>query len=201
MKKTLFRHNIQSYLKCVALGIVAGLLVAFFSRFPGDDLWTFALFSSQTFGFWICTCSLIALSSEKNYVAGINVGLYVYLMFYVTGIFKRLATVTKGYNSMTYFYHGFWQELAYGLIPAAICFILAFVLWYGRKDKTVFIILRFAPALCIFSEAVSAWLVVATRGQNLFIALVDTVCTVVYLLIILQTSDFRKMRTNSSLPG
>jgi len=201
MKKTLFRHNIQSYLKCVALGIVAGLLVAFFSRFPGDDLWAFALFSSQNLGFWIFTCSLIALFSKKNYVAGINVGLYVYWMFYVTGIFKRLATVTKGYNSMTYFYHGFWQELTYGLIPATICFILAFVLWYGRKDKTVFIILRFAPALCIFSEAVSAWLVVATRGQNLFMALVDTVCTVVYLLIILQTSDFRKMRTNSSLPG
>lgn len=133
MKKSLFKHNIKSYLLCSALGIVAGLLVTFFSRFPHDDLWGFALFSSQTFGFWICTCSLIALFSEKNYVAGINVGLYVYLMFYVTGIFKRLAIVTKGYNSMTYFYNGFWQELAYGLIPVAVCFVLAFVLWYGKK--------------------------------------------------------------------
>ena len=130
-----------------AFGILAGLAVAFFSRFPSDDLWAFSLFSSNSLGFWIFTCSLIALFGEKNYVAGSHVALYVYLMFYVTGIFKRLAVVIKGYNDMVYFYNGFWQELAYGLIPAAVCFVLAFVLWYGRKDKPVFVVLRFIPAL------------------------------------------------------
>ena len=192
MKKILFQNKISSYLIASFLGVVAGLAVAFFSQFPADDLWSFAFFSSGSLGFWMFTCSLIALFSEKNYVAGINVGIYVYLMFYVTGIFKRLTIVQKGYNDMSYFYHGLWQELAYGLIPAAVCFILAFVLWYGRKDKIACVILRFAPALCIFAEAVSVWMVVATRGQILFMALVETVCTIVYLLIILKSSDFKK---------
>ena len=192
VKKILFQNKISSYLIASFLGVVAGLAVAFFSQFPADDLWSFAFFSSGSLGFWMFTCSLIALFSEKNYVAGINVGIYVYLMFYVTGIFKRLTIVQKGYNDMSYFYHGLWQELAYGLIPAAVCFILAFVLWYGRKDKIACVILRFAPALCIFAEAVSVWMVAATRGQILFMALVETVCTIVYLLIILKSSDFKK---------
>lgn len=192
MKKALFKHNIKSYLLCSALGIVAGLLVAFFSRFPGDDLWAFALFSSQTFGFWICTCSLIALSSEKNYVAGINVGLYVYLMFYVTGIFKRLAIVTKGYNSMTYFYHGFWQELAYGLIPAAVCFVLAFALWYGRNNKPFFIVLRFTPFVFIAAEAVLSIIHVISIGQGLFMAVMDTCCAFAFLFTVIKASDFKK---------
>ena len=194
MKKILFQNKISSYLIASFLGVVAGLAVAFFSQFPADDLWSFALFSSGSLGFWMFTCSLIALFSEKNYVAGINVGLYVYWMFYVTGIFKRLTIVQKGYSDISYFYCGFLEELLYGLIPAAVCFILAFVLWYGRKDKTVFVILRFAPALCIFAETVSDWVVVAIRGQNLFMALVETVCTFVYLLIILKMSDFKKQK-------
>ena len=192
MKKALFRHNIKSYLVCSALGIIAGLLVAFFSRFLGDDLWGFALFSSQTFGFWMCTCSLIALFSEKNYVAGINVGLYVYLMFYVTGIFKRLAIVTKGYNSMTYFYHGFWQELAYGLIPAVVCFILAFVLWYGRKKKPLFIALRFVPFVFIVAEAILSMIHVISMRQGLFMMIVDTFCAFAYLFTVIKASAFKK---------
>lgn len=191
MKKICFFNRIGSYLIVAVLGVLAGLAVAFFSRFPADDLFAFSLFSSMTVGFWICTCSLIALFSEKNYVAGINVGLYVYLMFYVTGIFKRLTTVINGYNDMPYFYHGLWQELAYGLIPAAGCFLLAFILWYGRKYKPVFVMLRFAPVLCIFVEAVLCWQAVVSQRQNLFMAIIDTVCTVLYFLIILKTSDFR----------
>ena len=177
---------------CSALGIVAGLLVAFFSRFPGDDLWAFALFSSQTFGFWICTCSLIALLSEKNYVAGINVGLYVYLMFYVTGIFKRLAVVTKGYSSMTYFYHGFWQGLAYGLIPAAVCFVLSFVLWYGRKNKPLFIALRFVPFVFIAAEAILNIIHVISMGQGLFMMVTDAFCAFVFLFTVIKASEFKK---------
>lgn len=195
MKKICFFNKPESYIIVAVSGIIAGLLVAFFSRFPSDDLWAFSLFSSSSLGFWFFTCSLIALFSEKSYVAGINVSIYVFLMFYVTGIFKRLTIVIKGYNQMTYFYQGLWQELAYGLIPAAVCFVLAFVLWFGRKNKPVFVLLRFAPALCILTEAVLDWIVVAQRHRNLFMALVETACAVVYLLIILNTSEFAKKHT------
>ena len=192
IKKTLFKHSLKSYLLCCLLGIVAGLLVALFSRFPADDLWAFALFSSQTFGFWIFTCSLIALLSDRNYSAGINVALYVYFMFYVTGIFKRLALINKGYNTMTYFYDGLWQELAYGALPAAVCFALAFALWYGRKNKTPFIILRFIPFVFILIEAILSFIHVIGTGQGLFMTVVDTLCAFTYLFIVIKVSDFQK---------
>ena len=192
IKKTLFKHSLKSYLLCCLLGIVAGLLVALFSRFPADDLWAFALFSSQTFGFWIFTCSLIALLSDRNYSAGINVALYVYFMFYVTGIFKRLALINKGYNTMTYFYDGLWQELAYGALPAAVCFALAFALWYGRKNKTPFIILRFIPFVFILIEAILSFIHVIGTGQGLFMTVVDALCAFAYLTIIIKASDSQK---------
>ena len=186
IKKTLFRHSLKSYLLCCVLGIVAGLMVAFFSQFPADDLWAFALFSSQTFGFWIFTCSLIALFTDKNYSAGINVALYVYFMFYITGIFKRLALINKGYNTMTYFYDGLLQELVYGALPAAVCFVLAFALWYGRKNKTLFIVLRFIPFVFILVEAILNLIHVVGMGQGLFMTVVDTFCAFAYFFIVIH---------------
>ncbi len=188
MNKVFFRNNIKSYLLCSGLGIAAGLLVAFFSRFPADDLWAIALFSSSTFGFWIFSCSLIALFSERHYSAGINVTLYVYFMFYITGIFKRLAIVEKGYNTMSYFWDGLWQELAYGLLPALVCFALAFVLWYGRKKSKICVVLRFLPSLFIALEAAGCFVMVIIRGRGLFMTLVDSVSVFMFLFIVLKSS-------------
>ena len=192
MKKMFFKHNIKSYLLCSVLGIAAGLLVAFFSRFPHDDLWAFALFSSQSFGFWICTCSLIALFADKNYSAGINVALYVYFMFYVTGIFKRLAVANKGYSTMSYFYNGLWQGLAYGLLPAAVCFVLAFALWYGRGNKPFLIALRFLPFVFIAAEAILNTVHIISVGQGLFMTVIDIFCAFAFLFAVIKASDFRK---------
>lgn len=191
MERTLFNNKCSSYLLISLAGVSAGLLVAFFSRFPSDDLWSLALFSSMTFGFWMFTSSLIALYSSKNYVAGAHVALYVYFMFYVTGIFKRLTVVNNGYNTFDYFLNGLWQELAYGLPAAVGCFALAFLLWYGRKNKPISVVLRFAPLLFILAEAVTLWIVVFNRGQALFMAVIDTVCAAAYLLIILRSSHLK----------
>ena len=195
MEKTLFKNNWKSYLLVTGFGIVAGLLVAFFSRFPVDGLWAFSLFSSGTLGFWMFTTSLIVLFSGRNYVAAVNAALYVYFMFYVTGIFKRLAIVRKGYSSMEFFYAGLWQELAYGLVPAVVCAALAFVLWYGRKKKWYGVALRFLPAAYIVAEAVTLWVetlwtYIMLREGFLFMAIVDTVCLAAYLLIVIKASGF-----------
>ncbi|MBP5313059.1 MAG: hypothetical protein J6112_09545 [Clostridia bacterium] len=187
MTKELFKNDFRSYAAVSLLGIAAGLTVAFFSRFPADDFWGLAFFSSGTFGFWFFSSSLIALFSSKNYVAGINVACYVYFMFYLTGIFKRLAIVQKGYNTMQYFLEGLWQELAYGLPYAAICFGLAFALWYGRKNKVIFVILRFLPAGFIFAELVILTIGFISSGRGLFMPLVDALCLAVYLTIMLRT--------------
>ena len=192
MEKTFFRHHIKSYLCCSVLGIAAGLLVAFFSQFPSDDLWAFALFSSQNLGFWICTCALITLFSDQRSSAGINVALYVYFMFYITGVFKRLVIVNKGYQAMSYFYTGLWQKLAYGLLPAAVCFVLAFVLWHARRNKPLFIALRFMPLVLIVAEAISNMICVICRGQGLFMTVIDSFCAIAYLLTVIKVSDLKK---------
>ena len=191
MQNEIFRNKWNSYVLISLIGIFAGLLVAFFSLFPSDDLWGLANFSSGTLAFWIWTSSLIALFSSSHYVAGVHVSLYIYFMFYVTGIFKRLAIVNSGYNTDSYFYEGLWLELKYGLLPALICFFLAFFLWYGRKNNIFCRILRFAPLMVILLEAIGCWWAVINNHQNLFMAIVDSICSVTYPLIILKFSACR----------
>ena len=190
MTKVVFSNRIRSFLLVMLFGIIGGALVGFFEQFPHDDLWAFALFGSQTIGFWMCTTSLIVLFSEKFYSAGINAFLYIFFMFYVTGIFKRLAMVQKGFADWPRFWNGFlsWGEYAYAGLWAAVCFLLGMVLWLGRKRKVVFVILRFLPALFILTEAIHLWSNVAQKGIGLFMALVDTVCLIVFILIIVRAS-------------
>lgn len=194
MERIIFKHEFKSYVFISSLGVLAGLLVAFFSQFPHDDLWSLALFSSMTCGFWICTCSLIALFSSNQYAAGLNVALYVYFMFYVTGIFKRLAVVQHGYNTISYFYNGFWQELAYGLPYAVGCFALALVLWHGRKSKPMHTVVRFLPLVFILAETVFLFIKVFTVKQGLFMSIVDTICAMAYGWIVINTSSKRGSR-------
>lgn len=195
--RIVFKNNLRAYLMASALGVFAGLLVAFFACFPGDGLWGLAFFSSQTFGFWVFTCSLIALFSSKHYTAGGCVALYVYFMFYITGLYKRLAVVLKMQNTWAYFFKGFYEEFSYGLLAAALCFALAFILWFARKDKPIFVLLRFAPLLVIAAEAIWLWLWVIYQNCFLFMAIVDTVCAAAYLSIILKRFNNRLLKRKS----
>ncbi len=187
MRKTVFKNTAASYLTVALLGVAAGAAVGFFMRFPADDLWGLAFFSSQTFGFWFFTTSLIVLFSEKCHTAAINAALYVYLMFFVTGVFKYLQNP----HNRSPFYEVLFFLLAYGYLPAIVCAVLGMVLWFGRKRKIPFVLLRFAPALCILAEAVM-FAVMLFGGRGLFMFIVDVVCFFAYLYIIIINSDFKK---------
>lgn len=183
MKTAVFKNSLLSYVLSILLGIAAGLAVAFFSRFPSDDLWGLAFFSSRTFGFWIFTCSLIALFSERHFTAGIHTALYVFFMFYVTGVFKHLVIVQKGYQPMSYFWNGLLSNLLYGLLPALACFALAFMLWYGRMTHPFSAVLRWMPAVCIAAEELLSIRFTVIRKQGLFTVLLDAVCLILYIAI------------------
>ena len=194
MEKALFHNRARSFLLIALFGIIGGALVGFFEQYPHDNLWAFALFGSMTFGFWMCTTSLIVLFSEKFYTAGINAFLYVAFMFYVTGIFKHLVLVSKGFQEWTDFWHSFadFRQYAYAILPGAVCFALGMVLWFGRKKNVIFVILRFLPALFILGEAIILWSRVISQGTGLFMAIIDTVCCILYLIIILKSSIWEK---------
>ena len=200
MTKIAFRNKIGSFLLIVLFGIIGGALVGFFEQYSHDDLWAFALFGSMTLGFWMCTTSLLVLFSEKFYTGGINAFLYVFFMFYVTGIFKRLAYVHNGFLNWDGFWRGFvyWGEYAYAGLWAAVCFVLGMILWFGRKRNVISVILRFLPALYILAEGVSLWSSVISRRTGLFMAIVDTVCLILYLYIIVRHSEGKRQEVNTT---
>ncbi len=199
MTKSIFKNNFKSYLAVIFLGIFAGLLVAFFSGFPADDLWSFSYFSSVTFGFWMFSVSTIVLLSEKKLTACLNSGIYVFLMFAVTGVYKSvrnymvnsLAFESQAEHLAFYGYShiGEWilqcaiDAFLYGIVPALVCAVLAFVLHFGRKPNVLGKILMILPALYILVETVILYIMLFSTGTMLFMAIVDTLCLAAYLMI------------------
>ncbi len=199
MTKTIFKNNFKSYLAVILFGIFGGLLVAFFSGLPADDLWSFSYFSSSTFGFWMFSVSTIVLLSEKKLTASLNSGIYVFLMFFVTGVYKAvrnymvnsLAFSSQAEHLAMYGYSNIGQwifqcaldSFLYGIVPALVCAVLAFVLHFGRKPNVIGKILMILPAVCILAETVIMYVLLFSTGTMLFMAIVDTLCLVAYLMI------------------
>lgn len=199
MVKGIFKNNLKSYLLVVGSGLFAGLLVAFFSDLPSDGPWAFSFFGSNTLGFWMFSVSAIVLLSEKKLTACLNSGIYVFLMFAVTGVYKYIRDYVRESaafeSSEEYFafcgYSGMgelilrcaFDAFIYGIIPALVCAMLAFVLHFGRKPNIFGKILMSLPALCILAEAVYMYFILFTEGTMLFMAIVDTLCLTGYILI------------------
>ena len=197
--KTIFKNNVKSYLIITFYGIVAGLLVAFFSDLPADGIWSFSYFGSSTLGFWMFSTSVIVLLSEKRLTASINAGVYVFLMFYITGIYKEIRNYSSniinyentseflllhGYSDFTeYIFTTLISSFVYGIIPAIICSLLAAVLWNGRKQNIFGKILIVLPVAFIVLEAVTFFISVFANHTMLFMALVDTLCVLAYILL------------------
>ena len=179
----LFKGNTMGYFAEAALGVAAGLLAAALSLLPHGTLWSFSSFGSGTIGFWMFSTSTIVLLSASPRVAAANSGIYVGLMFAVTGIFKTLRLIYSEY----YFTSGFLSMAAdlllYSVIPGLVCSALGTVLWYGRKGGRFSRLLLAAPLIVTAAEAAIMFFRVAAEGTMLFQAVLDTGCAAAYLFI------------------
>lgn len=192
MEYSLFKDNLKSYLIILILGILAGILVIFFSSFPSDDLWAFSYFSSETLSFWIFSTSIIVLFSEKRKTGVINAIIYILIMFLMTAIHKSFRTYLYGYtpyNSLLELSLNSLKDwLGYSVIPALLCGSLAFVLWNGRKENIAGKILKLLPIAFILLETISLFYTVFVNHTKLFPAIIDLVCLILYIIVILNYS-------------
>lgn len=188
------QHKIKHYMIISVLGIFAGLFVCFFSNFPQDNLWSFALFSSKSLGQWLLTCSLIVFFSKERKVAGISVGLYVYFMFFITGIGKLSRSINEGYNTLDFI--SVFDILLYGIVPAIACAVLALILFIAKKRNILGNMFLILPILFIIAEAGYMIFNVISNHTNLFMLLVDFTCIILYFYIL--KDEFRKIIKKSS---
>ena len=186
--KTLFRDNLTSYLTIFGLGVIAGLLVVLFCEFPNNDLWSFYYWSSDTFGFWMFSTSLIVLCSEKRKNAAVNAAIYIFLMFLITTVYMSFRMYWNGYThfeslaELSIRHMSGW--LLYSVPPAILCGVLGAVLWSGRKDHICGKILRILPAVFIFLETLWLFYNVFTEHTKLFSAIADLICLTAYCIVL-----------------
>lgn len=187
--RTLLRGRPLHYLLTAVFGILGGLLVAFIFGSPPDGLWAAAYWSSSVYGFWIFTASLLALWSEKRYVACIGSGLYIFFMFLVTTVYMSLRLFYRGSTPYETFLamalHSVFGWLWYSIPPALLCAGLAAVLWGGRKAGTIGAVLRWLPFAFLCLETGCLFFSVFTQSTRLFPALIDLLCTAGYFVLIL----------------
>ncbi len=141
----------------------------------------------------------IVLLSEKKLPASLNSGIYVLLMFFVTGVYKAVRNYmvnslifeSQAEHLAMYGYSNIGQWILqcaldaflYGLEPALVCALLAFVLHFGRKPNVFGKILMILPAVYILVETVIMYVLLFSTGTMLFMAIVDTLCLAGYILI------------------
>lgn len=181
--KNMLKHNYKSFIAVLFIGIFAGLLVVLFSDFPSGTLWSFSSFSSSTIGFWMFSTSTIVLFSEKRLTAGINAGLYVFLIFVITGIYKFLRSYLRGYSGTDSIFSQIPQIILYAIIPAVVCSILGLILWHGRSNTWLGKLLLLLPFIVILFETVLMFKQLIIQRTMLFQVLIDSVCAVIYFFI------------------
>lgn len=188
--KVIFRDNIKSYLLVLLIGILAGLLVVMCFLIPNNELWAFSYWSTETFGFWMFSTSLMVLLSEKRKTAIINAFMYVFIMFLIT-------TIYQSYKMYFNFYTPFDSEmellvssingwLLYSIIPSLICGILGAILWSGRKNKIYSKLFCALPAVFILIEMIILFISVFTNHTKLFSAITDLIWLILYIVFLIK---------------
>mgnify|MGYP004527787393 CR=1 FL=1 len=188
--KVIFRDNIKSYLLVLLIGILAGLLVVMCFLIPNNELWAFSYWSTETFGFWMFSTSLMVLLSEKRKTAIINAFMYVFIMFLIT-------TIYQSYKMYFNFYTPFDSKrellissingwLLYSIIPSLICGILGAILWSGRKNKIYSKLFCALPAVFILIEMIILFISVFTNHTKLFSAITDLIWLILYIVFLIK---------------
>ena len=188
--KVIFRDNIKSYLSVLLIGILAGLLVVMCFLIPNNELWAFSYWSTETFGFWMFSTSLMVLLSEKRKTAIINAFMYVFIMFLIT-------TIYQSYKMYFNFYTPFDSKrellissingwLLYSIIPSLICGILGAILWSGRKNKIYSKLFCALPAVFILIEMIILFISVFTNHTKLFSAITDLIWLILYIVFLIK---------------
>lgn len=186
--KVIFKDNIKSYSLIFLLSIIAGLSVVFFCEFPNNDLWAFSYWSSETFGFWMFSTSLIVLLSEKRKTATINSAIYIFVMFLITTIYKSFRLYLNGYTPFNSLIdlslNSIYGWLLYSVPPAIICGILGAILWSGRKNNIYSKILCILPGVFIFVESIILFYSVFINHTKLFSAITDLIWFILYVIFL-----------------
>ena len=186
--RDIIKNNFKSYLIISILGVLAGLVVWFFSQFPYDDLWSFSLFSSMSLGFWVFTSAVIVFFSKERKSAVISEMLYVYFMFFFTGVGKITRLVQSGAGVLN-FNNVFFDIIFYGVPYAIICGLLAHVLFNAKKRNILGNLLLLLPFIYILIELIDFSIKLFTNKTNLFMVIIDSLCLITY--IILFRKDFK----------
>ncbi len=186
--KDIIKNNFKSYFIISILGVLAGLVVCFFSQFPYNDLWSFGLFSSMSLGFWVFTSAVIVFFSKERNTAVISEMLYVYFMFFFTGVGKITRLVQSGAGSLN-FNNVFFDIIFYGVPYAIICGVLAYILFFAKKRNILGNLLLLLPFVYILIELIDFSVKLFINKTNLFMVIIDFLCLIIY--IVLFKKDFR----------
>ena len=180
--------NNKSYLLIFLLSIIAGLSVVFFCELPNNDLWAFSYWSSETFGFWMFSTSLIVLLSEKRKTATTNSTIYIFVMFLITTIYKSFRLYLNGYTPFNSLIdlslNSMYGWLLYSVPPAIICGILGAILWSGRKNNIYSKILCILPVVFIFVESIILFYSFFINHTKLFSAITDLIWFILYVIFL-----------------
>ncbi len=181
--KNIFYNNKKSYIFVILFGIAIGCMTFIFNIFPNNDLWVFSSFSTGTIGFWMFSCSVISLLSNKRITAFINVSVYVFLIFLIYYLFKNIKNISLTEIVLT---------VIYSIIIGIICGGLGVILWNGKLNGFIGLILISLPFAIILSESFVMFFAVFMYKRYLFQAIFDLLLGITYIFILKKEGVWHK---------
>lgn len=180
------KHTKKSYIQVICFGAIIGLITELLNLFPNDDLWGWSSIAGS-FGFWIFSTTFVICFSSSNINAMINTFLYLssmcssyYLLQGIVDFLTPNVTVDK-------FLH--WSHLFYWVGIAALCGLVAYVLFYWNK-KTVFGSALYAlPVAGMLVDTINNCIKFYYSHTNLANSILGVVCLLIMLVVLFKKAN------------
>ena len=202
----LLKDKLKSYMFVLIFGLIMGVMAGLTANLPGDDLWSVGYLGTGAYGFWMCSTSIIVLSSDKRKTAVINTALYVISMFFITAVFRSAHSYLVSYAvreaPYSLFHHlfmdGAWKwYLGYIFEGETIFAIIASaILYFGRKENLPGKIIRYLPLCYLIFECCVFTIQIFTLKRMVIPVCVDLICITVYILFL--KNNFKKINLYKS---
>ena len=193
MKTAIFKNNARSYCMTALLGIGSGILIVLLSAVTTADC-GMPYISTSTFAAWFFACALIALFSETNWLAGVHTALYALCLYLTPCIIDFISDMRDGFGLDAFFSNERTWCLISGLFIAILCYPLAFLLCYGRKQNLFGVLLRFLPAAFMAVDEASCIRIVFTMHRHVLTTVMEGLCLIAFVAVLLLTMLLERKR-------
>lgn len=185
MKIHKFKDTRESYIIVSVLGLTIGIITELVNLLPNDGLWGLSSIAGS-YGFWIFTTTFVIYFSCSNKNAMFNTFLYLANMCIGFYALQAIVVLLTPDTTLTGFLE--WEHLTYWTVVAALCSLVAFVLYFWNSDRWYSNILCALPLAGMVVDTIGCVLKVYYSHTQLLQCILNVIFSAIMLVVFFRKS-------------